>query len=103
MVAVWLLTRTLDAPLAWESAAVCVALAAVLHAFAEWDPERAEAEGPAGAAVVSSVGFFVLLILAMDRANGTPWPWVAAAQSRVKQDQKDREQKCPHESAQLRE
>jgi uncharacterized membrane protein len=78
VVGVWTIAHTLTAPLAWELAAVAVALAAVFHVWVERDPEDTGLESPDAAALVANLGFFLLLLVAARVAGRLPpWPWIA--------------------------
>src|SRR5207249_6527611 len=80
IVGVWLLTRAVGAGLAWEAALWCVLLAITFHVFVEWEREPGGQGGPGPAAIVASLGFFVLLIVASASASmAEPWPWLAGA------------------------
>ena len=75
--AVWLIGRHLDAALAWEAAALCFLLAGVFHVFAELDRRPSGRDGPAPAAMVTSLGLQALLIAAAARsADADLWPWL---------------------------
>jgi uncharacterized membrane protein len=74
--AVWALSRSLDAPLAWEAAACAALLAALFHAFVEWRREPAGAGGPAHAAITASLGMFAVLIAAGALQRVALWPWL---------------------------
>src|SRR5438046_375970 len=80
IVGVWLLARAVGAGLAWEAALWCVLLALTFHVFVEWEHEPGGQGGPGPAAIVASLGFFVLLIVASASASmAEPWPWLAGA------------------------
>src|SRR5439155_19465237 len=50
------------------------------HVFVEWEHEPGGQGGPGPAAIVASLGFFVLLIVASASASmAEPWPWLAGA------------------------
>src|SRR5262249_27901359 len=77
VVAVWLFSRSLTIPLAWEVSACCLGLALVFHHFVELNRSPSGMEGPAPAALVSGLGLFSLL--GIEAAHGTvasPWPWL---------------------------
>jgi uncharacterized membrane protein len=76
VLAVWALSRNLDAPLAWEAAGSAVLLAAVFHAFVEWRREPSGAGGPAPAAMTASLGMFAVLIAAGGLHEVPLWPWL---------------------------
>jgi uncharacterized membrane protein len=72
---VWTLTHAVFGRLAWETALWSGLLAAVFHVFVERAPDRSDREGPAPAAMLSSVGLFALLLIGAVRGAGL-WPWV---------------------------
>src|SRR5262249_40709233 len=77
VVAVWLFSRSLTIPLAWEVSACCLGLALVFHYSVELDRSPGGMEGPAPAALVSGLGLFSLL--GIEAAHGTvasPWPFL---------------------------
>jgi uncharacterized membrane protein len=77
VVGIWVLTRPLDAPLAWETVGLGALLAAVFHLFVELDRDRPDIEGPAPAAILSSCGLTIAFLLASVRAGEVgPWPWL---------------------------
>src|SRR5439155_1495396 len=68
------------AGLAWEAALWSVLLALTFHVFVEWEREPGGADSPAPAAIVASLGFFVLLIVASASTSmAEPWPWLAGS------------------------
>jgi uncharacterized membrane protein len=74
---VWMWSRSLGEALAWESVGVAVLLAAVFHAFVELDREPAGRDGPAPAAMVSSLGLFTVLLGASVTNHAVAlWPWL---------------------------
>src|SRR5437899_4305885 len=80
IVGAWLFTRAVGAGLAVEAALWCVLLALTFHVFVEWEREPSGQGGPAPAAIVASLGFFVLLAVAPASASmAGPWPWLAGA------------------------
>jgi uncharacterized membrane protein len=76
--AAWLLRTRLDVALAWESAALCVLLAAVFHVFVELDRRDAVARSGVPAAILSAFGLHALTVVTA-LANGATglWPWLA--------------------------
>ncbi len=74
--AVWALSRSLDAPLAWEAAVCAALLAALFHGFVEWRREPSGAGGPAHAAIAASLGMFAVLIAAGVVQQVSLWPWL---------------------------
>src|SRR5206468_1186462 len=80
IVGVWLFTRAVGAGLAWEAALWCVLLALTFHVFVEWEREPGAQGSPAPAAIVASLGLFVLLIVASASTSmAEPWPWLAGS------------------------
>src|SRR5881628_978453 len=80
IVGAWLFTRAVGAGLAWEAALWCVLLALTFHVFVEWEREPGGQGGPGPAAIVASLGLFVLLIVASASTSmAEPWPWLAGA------------------------
>src|SRR5216110_444290 len=80
IVGVWLFTRAVGAGLAWEAALWCVLLALTFHVFVEWEREPGGQGGPGPAAIVASLGLFVLLIFASASTSmAEPWPWLAGS------------------------
>ncbi len=74
----WLFTRAADAGLAWEAVLWCIVLALTFHVFVEWKREPSSVDGPAPAAIVACLGFFVLLIVgSASTPLAQPWPWLA--------------------------
>src|SRR6266436_770201 len=80
IVGAWLFTRAVGAGLAWETALWCVLLALMFHVFVEWEREPGGVDSPAPAAIVASLGFFVLLIVgSASTSMAEPWPWLAGS------------------------
>src|SRR5207247_1052065 len=80
IVGVWLFTRAVGAGLAWEAALWCVLLALTFHVFVEWEREPGGQGSPAPAAIVASLGLFVLLIVASASTSlAAPWPCLAGS------------------------
>ncbi len=78
VVGVWLVQHTLTTALAWEVAAVASGLAVVYHVWVERDPQPADLEGPAPAAISAAGGLLALTVLASAAASPVaPWPWLA--------------------------
>src|SRR5439155_2931529 len=76
----WLFTRAVGAGLAWAAALWCVVLALTFHVFVEWEHEPGGVGSPAPAAVVASLGFFVLLIVgSASTSMAQPWAWLAGS------------------------
>src|SRR5438132_1025375 len=58
----------------------CVLLALPFHVFVEWEREPGGQGSPAPAAIVASLGLFVLLIVASASTSmAEPWPWLAGS------------------------
>ena len=80
IVGAWLFTRAVGAGLAWETALWCVLLALTFHVFVEWEREPGGVDSPAPAAIVASLGLFVLLIVgSASTSMAEPWPWLAGS------------------------
>src|SRR5438132_2817742 len=80
IVGAWLFTRAVGAGLAWETALWCVLLALTFHVFVEWEREPGGVDSPAPAAIVASLGLFVLLVVgAASTSMAEPWPWLAGS------------------------
>src|SRR5438093_116337 len=78
IVGAWLFTRAVGAGLAWEAAFWSVLLALTFHVFVEWERQPSGQGSPAPAAIVASLGFFVLLIVGSATTSmAEPWPWLA--------------------------
>src|SRR5213076_2244556 len=74
IVGAWLFTRAVGAGLAWEAALWSVLLSLTFHVFVEWERAPGGVDSPAPAAIVASLGFFVLLIVASASASmAEPW------------------------------
>lgn len=80
VVGLWMLTHSLAGSTAWQAAGLIVLMAAVFHGFAEWQPARAKADGPAPAAIVASLGGLAATHLgqALNGDAGQPWAWIVA-------------------------
>lgn len=76
VVAVWLMERTLTAPLAWELAAVSAGLALIFHLFVEMDL-RPDGGGTRDAAVIAALGTFAILLAAAASSEVPISPWLA--------------------------
>ena len=79
---VWFLRTDFSTALAWEAAAVCAALAATFHVFAELGPREQQQKSRLAASVVpaliASLSFLGMLAVAPVGASETPlWPWLA--------------------------
>src|SRR5207244_308262 len=69
-----------EADLAWETALWCVLFALTFHVFVEWEREPGGVDSPAPAAIVASLGLFVLLIVgSASTSMAEPWPWLAGS------------------------
>src|SRR5438876_8936297 len=80
IVGAWLFTRAVGAGLAWEAALWCVLLALTFHVFVEWEREPGGQGGPGPAAIVASLGLFLLLIVgSASTSMAEPWPWLAGS------------------------
>src|SRR5213083_910791 len=80
IVGAWLFTRAVGAGLAWEAALWSVLLALTFHVFVEWERAPGGVDSPAPAAIVASLGFFVLLIVgSASTSMAQPWPWLAGS------------------------
>ncbi len=82
VVTMWLVSRRLDTPLAWETAAVAVVLALVFHGWVEVERrgprEEAATHDSAPSGILAALGMMALLLLAaLDAAKSSPWPFVA--------------------------
>ncbi|HJQ96777.1 MAG TPA: DUF2339 domain-containing protein, partial [Candidatus Polarisedimenticolaceae bacterium] len=76
--AVWLLRTPATPGIAWEAVAIASGFAAIYHVALEWNGEVDGMFGPSPAAVVTSVGGAVLLLVAsMMTPLVPPWPWLA--------------------------
>jgi hypothetical protein len=73
--AAWLLTGTMDASLAWESAASVIALALPFHVFAERARSQPLGESVVLATVISSAGLLIFEVVGSLDAEGAIWPW----------------------------
>ena len=74
---VWMMQRTMTAPLAWEGIAVAAVLTALLHVFVELDPRSVGFDGPATAVVVAAGGFYLISVGAAGASGGAGlWPWL---------------------------
>jgi uncharacterized membrane protein len=80
IVGAWLFSRAAGPGLAWEAALWSVLLALVFHVFVEWEQDRSGQDSPTPAALVASLGFFVLLIVgSASTSMAQPWPWLAGS------------------------
>ena len=79
VVLVWLLRAERTTASAWEAVGVCLALALAFHVFLEWDWFRSRKQGRSEVspgALITSSGFFVLLIAApLWAVSASFWPW----------------------------
>ena len=76
VVTVWVFARTGSDSPPWAIALWSSAIALAFHVFVEREPERADVDGPAPAAILAAGGFLVLLVAAPERGD-TLWPWIA--------------------------
>jgi uncharacterized membrane protein len=78
IMALWFLNHRVSPALAWQAVALCVALAALFSVAAEISRRHSSANRLGLAALVSSLGFLALLVLATTESRVyQPWPWVA--------------------------
>jgi uncharacterized membrane protein len=78
IMALWLLNQRISPALAWQAMILCVALATLFTVAAEISRRHSSADRLGFAALVSSIGFLALLVLATtERRVAEPWPWVA--------------------------
>jgi uncharacterized membrane protein len=77
IMALWFLSQRLSPALAWQAMALCVALATIFTVAAEISRRSPNADRIGFAALLSSVGFLALLVLATTESQvARPWPWV---------------------------
>jgi uncharacterized membrane protein len=77
IMALWFLIQRVSPALAWQAMALCVALATLFAIAAEISRRHHSAERLGFAALVSSLGFLALLVLAVtERQVVKPWPWL---------------------------
>jgi len=77
IMAVWFLNHRVTPALAWQAVALCLALAALFTIAAEVSRQLPSARRLGTAALVSSLGFLTLLVLATAEGRVVkPWPWV---------------------------
>jgi uncharacterized membrane protein len=74
-IGVWVL-RARPGALGWQLAAWCCAIAAVFQFFVEREPDMADRDGPTPPAVLTAVGFFLVLVVASVRSAAIA-PWIA--------------------------
>jgi hypothetical protein len=78
IMALWFLNHRLSPALAWQAMLLCVALATLFTVAAEISRRHSSSDRLGFAALVSSIGFLALLVLATtERRVAEPWPWVA--------------------------
>ncbi len=78
IMALWFLNHRVSPALAWQAVALCIALAALYSIAAEIFRSHQNADRLGLAALVSSLGFLALLVLAATESRVVkPWPWVA--------------------------
>jgi uncharacterized membrane protein len=77
IMALWFLNHRVSPALAWQAVALCIALAALYSIAAEIFRSHQNADRLGLAALVSSLGFLALLVLAATESRVVkPWPWV---------------------------
>jgi uncharacterized membrane protein len=77
ILALWFLSHRVSPALAWQVMALCVAIAALFTIAAEISRRELGADRLGMAALVSSLGFLALLVLAATESRVVkPWPWV---------------------------
>ena len=76
--ALWFLNHQVSPNLAWQAVALCGALAALFSIAAEISRRHPSSGRLGSAALVSSLGFLALLVLATTEPQVVkPWPWIA--------------------------
>jgi uncharacterized membrane protein len=79
IVGLWFLSHRVSPALAWQLVALCLAMAGLFSAAAEFWRDQDGSRGFGLAALVSALGFAVMLTLAIPRCDEfRVWPWVAA-------------------------
>ena len=78
IMALWFVNHQVSPTLAWQAVALCGALAALFSIAAERSRRHPGACRLGSAALVSSLGFLALLVLATTEPQVVkPWPWIA--------------------------